>query len=306
MEIFMTNENHVAKYMKREKRLALLFIMPALSVFLLFMFYPLAYTLYLSFFRWNMVSPQMKFAVLDNYIRLLTSPVTMQVIENTLLYIVILVLLNFLLPYGLSFVNTFLMKRGKNIYKTLLFSSSLIALVVGAILFQWIFNPVSGPVAAVADMAGVTLPAWSKTPGLVIVIISLVAVYKAFGYNFLILLSGMNNVPEELIEAARLEKASNRNIFTRIVMPLTSSTAVYILIMTIVQGLQYVFTPIKVLTQGGPNDASSNIIYQGYDYAFTFYETGMSAALAIVTMIIFLLLLYLEFRYVEKGVYYEN
>lgn len=302
----MINENHVAGYMKREKRLALLFIMPALSVFLLFMFYPLAYTLYLSFFRWNMVSPQMKFAVLDNYIRLLTSPVTMQVIENTLLYIVILVLLNFLLPYGLSFVNTFLMKRGKNIYKTLLFSSSLIALVVGAILFQWIFNPVSGPVAAVADMAGVTLPAWSKTPGLVIVIISLVAVYKAFGYNFLILLSGMNNVPEELIEAARLEKASNRNIFTRIVMPLTSSTAVYILIMTIVQGLQYVFTPIKVLTQGGPNDASSNIIYQGYDYAFTFYETGMSAALAIVTMIIFLLLLYLEFRYVEKGVYYEN
>ena len=302
----MINENHVAGYMKREKRLALLFIMPALSVFLLFMFYPLAYTLYLSFFRWNMVSPQMKFAALDNYILLLTSPVTMQVIENTLLYIVILVLLNFLLPYGLSFVNTFLMKRGKNIYKTLLFSSSLIALVVGAILFQWIFNPVSGPVAAVADMAGVTLPAWSKTPGLVIVIISLVAVYKAFGYNFLILLSGMNNVPEELIEAARLEKASNRNIFTRIVMPLTSSTAVYILIMTIVQGLQYVFTPIKVLTQGGPNDASSNIIYQGYDYAFTFYETGMSAALAIVTMIIFLLLLYLEFRYVEKGVYYEN
>lgn len=121
-----------------------------------------------------------------------------------------------------------------------------------------------------------------------------------------ILLSGMNSVPEELIEAARLEKAPNSNIFTKIVVPLTSSSAVYILIMTIVQGLQYVFTPIKVLTQGGPNDASSNIIYQGYDYAFTFYETGMSAALAIITMLIFLVLLYLEFRYVEKGVYYEN
>ena len=198
------------------------------------------------------------------------------------------------------------MKKGKHVYKALLFSSSLIALVVGAILFQWIFNPVSGPVAAVAENFGITLPAWSKTPGLVIVVISLVAVYKAFGYNFLILLSGMNSVPEELIEAAKLEKASNRSIFTNIVMPLTSSTAVYILIMTIVQGLQYVFTPIKVLTQGGPNDASSNIIYQGYDYAFTYYETGMAASLAIVTMVIFFVLLYLEFRYVEKGVYYEN
>lgn len=302
----MKNGSSNADYLTREKKLAALFILPSLAVFVLFMFYPLVYTLYLSFFRWNMVSPNMKFVALRNYIRLLTDPVTVQIAENTLLYIVILVLLNFLLPYVLAFVNTFLMKRGKHVYKALLFSSSLIALVVGAILFQWIFNPVSGPVSEVLAQFGISLPAWSKTPGLVILVISLVAVYKAFGYNFLILLSGMNNVPEELIEAAKLEKASNSNVFTKIVMPLTSSTAVYILIMTIVQGLQFVFTPIKVLTQGGPNNASSNIIYQGYDYAFTYYETGMAAALAIVTMFIFLILLYLEFRYVEKGVYYEN
>lgn len=302
----MKSADDQSAYRRRERRLAFLFVLPSLAVFILFMFYPLLYTLYLIFFKWNMVSPKMKFVALDNYVNLLTDPVTVTIAENTLLYIVILVLFNFLLPYVLAFVNTFLMKKGKYIYKTLLFSSSLIALVVGAILFQWIFNPVSGPVGAIADAVGVALPAWSKTPGLVILVISLVAVYKAFGYNFLILLSGMNSVPEELIEAAKLEKAPNSNIFTKIVVPLTSSTAVYILIMTIVQGLQYVFTPIKVLTQGGPNDASSNIIYQGYDYAFTFYETGMSAALAIITMLIFLVLLYLEFRFVEKGVYYEN
>lgn len=302
----MKNSISDADYLRKEKKLAFLFILPSLMVFVLFMFYPLAYTLYLSFFKWNMVSPNMKFVAMKNYIRLLTDPVTLQIAENTLMYIIILVLLNFLLPYVLAFANTFLMKTGKHIYKALLFSSSLIALVVGAILFQWIFNPVSGPVAEVLDIIGISLPAWSKTPGMVILIISLVAVYKAFGYNFLILLSGMNNVPEELIEAAKLEKASNSNIFTKIVMPLTSSTAVYILIMTIVQGLQYVFTPIKVLTQGGPNNASSNIIYQGYDYAFTYYETGMAAALAIVTMFIFLILLYFEFKFVEKGVYYEN
>lgn len=296
----------LSPYRRRERKLAFWFVLPSLAVFVLFMFYPLFYTLYLSFFRWNMVSPNMRFVGVDNYVSLLTDPVTVTIAENTLLYIVILVLFNFLLPYLLAYVNTFLMKTGKYAYKTLLFSSSLIALVVGAILFQWIFNPVSGPVGAAAQAFGVTLPAWSKTPGLVILVISLVAVYKAFGYNFLILLSGMNSVPEELIEAARLEKAPGSNIFMKIVVPLTSSTAVYILIMTIVQGLQYVFTPIRVLTQGGPNDASSNIIYQGYDYAFTFYETGMSAALAIVTMVIFLVLLYLEFRYVERGVYYEN
>ncbi len=299
-------KNEDMGYLKRERKLAVLYILPALSVFILFMFYPLVYTIYLSFFRWNMVAPNMKFVAFQNYIDLLTDPVTLQVFKNTALYIVILVLFNFLLPYILAYINTFLMKTGKHVYKALLFSSSLIALVVGAILFQWIFNPVSGPIAELASKANITLPVWSKTPGLVVLVISLVAVYKAFGYNFLILLSGMSSVPEELIEAARLEKASSGNIFRKIVMPLTSSTAIYILIMTVVQGLQYVFTPIKVLTQGGPNDASSNIIYRGYDYAFTFYETGISAALAIVTMIIFLFMLYLEFRYVEKGVYYEN
>ena len=158
---------------KQERKLAFLFILPAFAVFLLFMFYPLAYTLYLSLFKWNMVSPNMKFVAADNYIRLLTDPVSLKIAENTLLYIVILVLLNFLVPYVLAFINTFQMRRGKHVYKALLFSSSLIALVVGAILFQWIFNPVSGPVGGLAEAAGFSFPAWSKTPGLVILVISL-------------------------------------------------------------------------------------------------------------------------------------
>lgn len=134
----MKSADDQSAYRRRERRLAFLFVLPSLAVFILFMFYPLLYTLYLSFFKWNMVSPKMKFVALDNYVNLLTDPVTVTIAENTLLYIVILVLFNFLLPYILAFVNTFLMKKGKYIYKTLLFSSSLIALVVGAILFQWI------------------------------------------------------------------------------------------------------------------------------------------------------------------------
>lgn len=150
------------------------------------------------------------------------------------------------------------------------------------------------------------MPTWSKTPGLVIFVISLVACYKAFGYNFLVLLSGVSNVSGELIEAARLEKTSNFKIFTKIVMPLTSSTAIYVLIMSIVQGVQFVFTPIKILTQGGPNGASSNILYGTYQEAFLYFNSGSASVLSVLTMLIFIVLLILEFKYVEKGVYYEN
>lgn len=291
---------------KREQLLAWGFIIPAISVFILFMFWPLAYTFYLSFFKWNMVSPTKKFVGLNNYIALFTDRDTIQLFANTLLYIITLVIFNFAIPYVLAFINSFLMKKFSGIYKTLIFMPSLISLVVGAIVLQWIFNPISGPLNAVLGFFGLGMPSWSKTQGLVILVISLVATYKAFGYNFLVLLSGVSSVPTELIEAARLEKTPNRKIFTKIVIPLTSSTAIYILIMSIVQGMQYVFTPIKVLTQGGPNNASSNIIYGGFQEAFTYYDTGRSSALSVVTMLIFLVLLFLEFRYVERGVYYEN
>ena len=270
------------------------------------MFWPLAYTVYLSFLKWNMVAPTKKFVGFKNYVSIVQDEVTIQIVANTLFYIAILVILIFAIPYILSYVNTFVMKKGKSIYKTLLFIPSLISLVVGAIVLQWIFNPISGPVSGILGKFGITMPTWSKTKGLVIFVIALVAVLKSFGYNFLVLLSGMSSVSDELIEAAKLEKTGHTKIFTGIVMPLTSSTAIYVLIISIVQGMQYVFTPIKVLTQGGPNNASSNIIYGVYQEAFTFYNTGKASALSILTMVIFLILLYLEFKYVEKGVYYEN
>lgn len=290
----------------REQILAWIFLTPATFAFVVFMFWPLIYTFYLSFLKWNMVSPTKKAAGLKNYTDIMSDKVTGQLLANTLIYIVILVLFLFIVPYIMAFVNSFIMTRYKNIYKTLLFIPSLISLVVGAIVLQWIFNPISGPLGAVLGKAGITMPSWSKTKGLVILVISLVAVFKTFGYNFLVLLSGMGSVSTELIEAARLEKTPNHKIFTKIVMPLTSSTAIYIFIMSIVQGMQYVFTPIKVLTQGGPDNASSNIIYGVYQEAFAFSNTGKASALSILTMGIFLILLYLEFKYVEKGIYYEN
>ncbi|GAA6292476.1 sugar ABC transporter permease [Enterocloster asparagiformis] len=291
---------------KRDHIIAWLFLFPATFAFVVFMFWPLAYTVYLSFLKWNMVAPTKKFVGFKNYVSIVQDEVTIQIVANTLFYIAILVILIFAIPYILSYVNTFVMKKGKSIYKTLLFIPSLISLVVGAIVLQWIFNPISGPVSGIMGKFGITMPTWSKTKGLVIFVIALVAVLKSFGYNFLVLLSGMSSVSDELIEAAKLEKTGHTKIFTGIVMPLTSSTAIYVLIISIVQGMQYVFTPIKVLTQGGPNNASSNIIYGVYQEAFTFYNTGKASALSILTMVIFLILLYLEFKYVEKGVYYEN
>lgn len=281
-------------------------LVPSLIVFVLFMFWPFIYTIYLSFFDWNMVKPTKEFVGFANYKDILSDPITYKVFGNTIFYIVLLLLINLFVPYIFAFVLDVVLKRFKNFYKGALFLPSVISLVVGSILFTWLLNPVSGPAAIILGWFGIEMPIWSKMDGWVIVVLSVITSWKVFGYNFIVLYASINGVPREVIEAARLDNVPLWKIFIHIILPMSSATGIYVLIITIVQGLQYVFTPIKVITQGGPNYASSNAIYQAYHEAFVLYRTGHSAALSILTMLIFIILLILEFKFVERGIHYEN
>ncbi|MFT8390002.1 MAG: sugar ABC transporter permease [Sporolactobacillus sp.] len=286
--------------------LAYLFVIPSLIIFLIFMIWPAIYTLYLSFLNWNLIAPTKQFVGLQNYISIVQDPNTLKIVGNTFLYLIILLLFNWLVPYILSFVLEHVIQKGKKTYKKLLFLPSIISLVVGSMLYVWILNPVSGPVAILAKQFNMSMPNWSNTEGLVIVVLSLITSWKVFGYNFIVLLAGVANVPEGVIEAAKLDNIPLPKIFFRIVLPMSSATGIYVLIMTIIQGLQYVFTPINVITQGGPNYGSSNLIYHSYLDAFVLYKTGQSAALSTLTLILFVLLLFLEFHFVERRIYYAG
>ncbi|WP_100332351.1 carbohydrate ABC transporter permease [Bacillus xiapuensis] len=281
-------------------------LMPSLVIFILFMFWPFLYTIYLSFFDWNMVKPTKEFVGLQNYADVLSDPVTYKVFGNTLLYIALLLIINLSVPYLFAFVLDVALHKFSQFYKGAIFLPSVISLVVGSILFTWLLNPVSGPVAIILGWLGIEMPIWSKLDGWVIVVLSLITSWKVFGYNFIVLYAAVNGISREVIEAARLDQVPLWKIFFHIVLPMSSATGIYVLIITIVQGLQYVFTPIKVITQGGPNYASSNAIYHAYHEAFVLYRTGHSAALSIVTMVFFIILLILEFKFVERGVHYAN
>lgn len=281
-------------------------LLPSLIVLGFFMFWPFIYTIYLSFFDWNMVSTKKDFVGFENYIDVLKDPVTWKVMGNTMFYIVLLLAVNFIVPYVFAYVVEFVLQRMKGFYKSAFFLPAFISLVVGSILFTWILNPVSGPVAIIAGWFNITIPIWSKLDSWVIVVITLITSWKIWGYHFILLFASISGISKEVIEAARLDNIPLWRIFFRIVVPMSSSTGIYVFIITIVQGLQFAFTPIKVITQGGPNYASSNVIYQAFHEAFVLYRTGHSAALSTITMIIFIFLLIIEFKFVERRIYYEN
>ena len=282
------------------------FLVPAIGIFTTFVFWPIVRTIYLSFFDWNMISKNKKFVLLDNYTNILTDSVIYKSLGNTFLYIIFLGIFNFILPYIFAYALALLISRLKSFYRAIIFFPSIISLVVASLVFLWLFNPMSGPISKVYELFGIESPFWLKTNGLVILLVSIITAWKIFGYNLILLLAGVLEVPSELIESAKIDKLSNFQIFIYIVLPMTSSTALYVLIMTVVYGLQQVFVPINVLTQGGPNNGSTNLVYSIYQYAFTFFQTGRASALAIITTLFFFVLISLKIKILEKGVYYEN
>ena len=281
-------------------------LVPAISIFTTFVFWPIVRTVYLSFFDWNMISRNKKFVLLDNYTSILNDSVIYKSLGNTFLYIIFLGIFNFILPYIFAYALALLISRLKSFYRAMIFFPSIISLVVASLVFLWLFNPMSGPISKVYELFGIESPFWLKTNGLVILLVSIITAWKIFGYNLILLLAGVLEVPSELIESAKIDKLSNLQIFIYIVLPMTSSTALYVLIMTVVYGLQQVFVPINVLTQGGPNNGSTNLVYNIYQYAFTFFQTGRASALAIITTLFFFVLISLKIKILEKGVYYEN
>lgn len=282
-----------------------LYLLPAIVIFAIFMVYPICYNMYLSFYEWNMVSPTKDFVGLANYTSFLTSPEFMQAMLNTVGYIVILLIFCFALPYAIAYILGLVIKRGSKFYRAVLFFPSLLSLAVAATVFQWIFNAVNGPLALVLAKVGLQSPNWFQTPKYVLVALGILVAWRAFGYNLIVYLAAVVEVPKELIEAAKLENASNWTIFWKIVLPLTSPTALYVFIITFSFGLQWVVTPINMLTQGGPNNASTSMVYIIYQYAFRFFQSGEAAAAAIVTFVIFMTVVILE-KHLEKKVHYEN
>ena len=285
---------------------ATLYLLPAGLLFLVFFYWPLLQNAYLSLFSWNMVSPNMKFVGAENFSVIFASPELWKILLNTVLFVVIMLVLNFVLPYIYSFILGHVVTRWSSFYRSALFLPSTLSLAVASILFLWIYNPLAGPLQIILSWFSLESPRWFKEDYLVIFAICTIIGWKVFGYNMIVMLAAMVAVPKELIEAAKLENASNWTIFRKIILPMTSSTAIYVFTITVVFGLQYVLVPVNMLTQGGPDQGSSNLVYIIYQYAFTFFQTGRSAAYAVITMVCYLLFLFVKNKYLEKKVYYEN
>lgn len=288
---------------QRDQLTGYLFIAPQLFGIAAFVILPLCLVIWFSLQNWNVLSGTSTFAGADNYRKLLADPQIAQVALATTIFSVGLVLLN--IPMALV-LAVLLNRKGRGIafFRTAFFTPVVISTVAWSIVWQFLLQD-NGGVNGLLSLVGITGPNWLQTGPTAMLAVIVVQVFKNVGLNMVLFLAGLQGVPQELQEAARVDGASGWRVFRSIVLPLISPTILLTVIITIVGSLQ-VFAQIAVLTAGGPGLSTTVLVYYLYQQAFQFHDFGYGSTLAIVLFVVVLVLTVVQWQLRRKWVFYEN
>ncbi|MCO5220449.1 MAG: sugar ABC transporter permease [Thermomicrobiales bacterium] len=280
------------------------YLLPAVVTLGIFAFWPLAATVYNSFFQWNMVSPR-KPVGWENFDRILTDPSFISLLQQSALYVVLALISAFLLPVGLALLTMQVGRTAGAFYQSVLFVPAVISSTVGAIIWQFLYLQRGGPLNAALSAIGLEPQAWLNDPNLALPSLGLVSAWKFLGFNYIIALAGVAGLPREQIEAARIDGAHGWHMLRDVILPLMAPTLLFIGLTAILQALPNVFVPIQLLTVGGPSGSSSNLLYAVYEDAFKFFQIGRSSARSVILVLILGGFAIWQFRLLEKRASYE-
>jgi len=293
------------RYRFWEKATPFRFVAPVIAIVGVFTYWPLNYSIWLSFFDWNFVSPVKEFVGFANFTRLVDDPRFHRALWGTLVYILALVPAQVLLPLGLALLLWPIRRsRAQAVYRVTLFSPTVISFSVAALLWLWIFNPLQGILNKVIFEFGFAKVSWLSNPNTAIWCVIVVSIWKTIGFNLLLYLAALEAVPNDYIEAASLDGASGWQMFRLIRFPLITPTFFFVLVTTIISVNDEVFGAINVMTDGGPFDRSSNIVYYLYEQGFRIFQIGSASAVSLLIFAGTAILTWVQFRFVERHVHY--
>jgi ABC-type sugar transport system permease subunit len=295
-----------SRYRLLETALPYLFVAPVLILMAVFIYWPLFYSVYLSFFDWNFVSPDKHYVGFDNFSRLASDPRFHRALHGTAIYVLALVPAQVFLPLALALLLWPIRRaRAQTAYRTILFTPTVISFPVAALLWLWIFNPFQGILNKILFELGSQKINWLSNPDTAIWCIIVVSVWKTLGFNLLLYIAALEAVPAEYIEAAALDGAGSWQLIRSIRWPLITPTFFFVLVTTVISVNDEVFGAINVMTDGGPFDTTSNVVYYLYQQGFRFFQIGAASAVSLLVFFGTVVLTWVQFRFVERRVHYE-
>ena len=287
----------------RDLGTAMLFLLPSLLLFTAFVFYPLGKTIYLSLFFTSPQGNPRVFAGLDQYLELFASPVFHGGLVATFWFVALSVPAGIALALVLATLANRRV-RGINIFRTAMVSTIAVSAAVGSLIWLMLFNPSLGLLNYLLSLVGMRGLNWLTEPSIAIVAVSITTIWLSLGFSIIILLAGLQGVPEELYEAAKIDGASPALMFQRITIPMLTPFLFFLLVVNTIHVFQ-AFTQIHLLTRGGPVDATRTLVYSIYLDAFHNFQFGYASAQSLVLFAIILVLTVIQFAFVEKRVHYQ-
>jgi multiple sugar transport system permease protein len=293
--------------MKREQpfiKPVYLFLAPALIALTLFFFVPIIASLIISFTDFDIYSlgdlQYLRFVGLDNYGNLFVDPLFWTALRNTFYFVIAGGPLSVAVSLAAALLLNSRLIRFKGFFRLVYFAPVVTTLVAVAVVWRYLYHPRFGLFNYVLHMFGIAPIDWLGDPTWAMPAIIILAVWKNFGYNMLIFIAGLQNIPAELYEAAKIDGASPFAQFKNITLPMLAPTSLFVGLTTMI-GYFQLFAEPYVMTQGGPVNATLSITLLMYQQGFRWWNMGNAAAIAFVLFAIIFIFSAIQLRVQRRG-----
>lgn len=286
----------------REVLAAYLFLTPFLFFFLIFVVRAVFAAVNMSFYDWQILAPTHTFLGLGNYQELLNDDVWWQSLQNTIVFAVLTVAgtTTIALFAAMSVIQPI---RAKSFFRVLLYAPSLLSAGVVGTTWVWLLNTQFGIINYGLSLLGIQPVNWLGNSSIVIPALSLTTVWWTFGFPMIILIAGLQGIPEQLYEAARIDGANGRQLFFYVTLPLLRPTLLFVTVTGIISHFQ-LFSQNFIMTSGGPGRASYSVILYLYEIAWRSFRMGYGSAVALTLAAIIILFTITQFALIGRRVDY--
>lgn len=270
----------------KDRLVILLFLLPALILFLLFVIYPIFRSAYYSTFDWKGLGPAVDYIGLKNYAKIFADKVFLKAIQN----VVVIIVCSLALQLPLAMMLAVMVGRdlpGRTVFRAVFFLPYVLSEVNTAIMWMLLYNPdpERGLLNGILVMLGLSPVNWLADMKVVLFAVFITLTWKYFGFHMLLFLTGLQNIPTEIEEAARMDGANTFQNFFQITLPLLSGTIKTSVYMSVLGSIQQ-FILVWVMTRGGPVNASETMATYMYRFGFVRFQLGYGSAVAIIMFIL--------------------
>jgi multiple sugar transport system permease protein len=289
---------------RREALTAYLLILPAFILFVAFVAGPLVGSFALSLFNYDLLTPA-KYAGLANYRHLIHDPLALQALKVTFVFTAASLFLHVGVGLALALaVNRKLPRSLRYVLRTSIFFPVLISWAVVSLIAEYTLDPNFGVIPYYLSKVGIHGLRLFTDPGTALATIVGVDLWHTVGFTFLVLLAGLQAIPRDLYEAAKVDGASSRQTFFEVTLPLLSPSLFFVTVISIIGAFQ-IFEPVHIITLGGPGNSTESIVQYIYEIGFTQLQMGYAATLGLVLFLILLVITLVQFGLSRRWVHYD-